>query len=251
MELSDKQLLRYSRHIMLPGIDLEGQERLLSSKVLIVGLGGLGCPAAQYLAAAGVGELVLVDDDVVEASNLQRQVLHGEDSLGLAKVESARRALLRLNPEVVVTALQQRLEPVEMAQWVDKVDVVIDCSDNFTTRFALNRACVAAGKPLVSGAAIRWEGQVSVFLAKAGSPCYQCLYKAGDDEQLTCSDSGVAAPLVGMIGCTQAMEALKLIVGGGTSLMGRLLVLDALTMQWRSLALRRDPHCPVCAGAGA
>ncbi|WP_305858073.1 HesA/MoeB/ThiF family protein [Balneatrix alpica] len=245
-ELTDQQLLRYSRQIMLPNIDVEGQERICAARVLIIGLGGLGCPVALYLAAAGVGELVLVDDDQVELSNLQRQVLHTEARVGETKVASAAQALREINSQVRIHTRAERLTTEALQAEVAKAQVVVDCSDNFTTRFALNAACMAAGTPLVSGAAIRMEGQVSVFLAKAGEPCYQCLYKIGDDEQLSCSESGVLAPVVGLIGSVQATETLKILAGQGASLAGHLLLLDANTMDWRKLKLRRDPACPVC-----
>lgn len=248
--LSDDQLLRYSRHIMLPEVEVAGQEIWLNSRVLILGLGGLGSPVAAYLAAAGIGELVLVDDDEVDLSNLQRQILHGQDRIGMAKVESARRSLLALNPDIRITTLQQRLDGETLAQWVAQVDMVMDCTDNFTTRFALNRACFAAGVPLVSGAAIRFDGQISVYDPRvADSPCYQCLYGDGDDENLTCSESGVLAPLVGIIGAMQAMEGLKLLAGIGRPLTGRLLILDGRRMEWRELRLHKDPACPVCGQA--
>ncbi|WP_409524854.1 molybdopterin-synthase adenylyltransferase MoeB [Nitrincola sp. MINF-07-Sa-05] len=248
--LSDDQLLRYSRHIMLPEVEVAGQEIWLNSRVLILGLGGLGSPVAAYLAAAGIGELVLVDDDEVDLSNLQRQILHGQDRIGMAKVESARCSLLALNPDIRITTLQQRLDGESLAQWVAQVDMVMDCTDNFTTRFALNRACFAAGVPLVSGAAIRFDGQISVYDPRtADSPCYQCLYGGGDDENLTCSESGVLAPLVGIIGAMQAMEGLKLLAGIGRPLTGRLLILDGRRMEWRELRLHKDPACPVCGQA--
>lgn len=245
--LSDEQLLRYSRHIMLPEVDVAGQEIWQNSRVLILGLGGLGSPVAAYLAAAGIGELVLVDDDQVDLTNLQRQILHTQARVGMAKVESARHALLELNPDIRITTLQTRLAAEALNSQVVGVDLVMDCTDNFSTRFALNRACFAAGVPLVSGAAIRFDGQISVYDPRqADSPCYQCLYGEGDDENLTCSESGVLAPLVGIIGAMQAMEGLKLLAGVGRSLVGRLLILDGRRMEWRELALHRDPACPVC-----
>ncbi|GGC04429.1 adenylyltransferase [Marinobacterium zhoushanense] len=246
--LSDQQLLRYSRQIMLPEVDVDGQEAWLNSRVLIIGLGGLGSPAAIYLASAGVGHLVLVDDDEVDLTNLQRQIVHTSERVGEAKVESARQALLALNPDIRVDTLACRLEGEALAEQVAAADLVLDCSDNFSTRFALNRACVAAKTPLVSGAAIRFDGQISVFDPRVdGAPCYQCLYREGEDEQLSCSESGVFAPLVGIIGTMQAAEALKLLAGIGEPLVGRLLLLDGKRMEWRMLKLRRDPNCPVCA----
>jgi len=249
-ELSDAELLRYSRQIMLPKFDIAGQLSLTNAKVLIIGLGGLGSPVAMYLAAAGVGALTLVDDDVVDVSNLQRQIIHGEHTLGEAKVESAEKALKQINPLIDIISLATRLEGEELHERVASVDLVLDCSDNFSTRFAINRACVAARKPLVSGAAIRMEGQVSVFDSrKEGGPCYQCLYSEGSDEQLTCSTSGVMAPLVGIIGSIQAMEAIKVLSGLGDSLSGRLMMLDSMSMQWRTLKLKKDPGCQCCQGA--
>ncbi|WP_299183148.1 molybdopterin-synthase adenylyltransferase MoeB [uncultured Neptuniibacter sp.] len=245
--LSDEQLLRYSRQIMLPDVDINGQEIWLNSTVLIIGLGGLGSPVAMYLAAAGVGELVLVDDDEVELSNLQRQVAHNTKRIGQPKVDSARNTIAQLNPDTRVKTLYERLDDEAMQSLIATVDLVVDCTDNFSTRFAINRACFMHKKPLVSGAAIRMEGQVAVYdPLKPESPCYQCLYKEGSDENLTCSESGVLSPLVGIIGSVQAMEALKVLASVGESLAGRLLLLDAKTMDWRTLKLRKDPSCPVC-----
>jgi adenylyltransferase/sulfurtransferase len=246
--MDDQQLLRYSRQIMLPEVDVDGQDKLLAARVLIIGLGGLGSPVALYLAAAGVGRLVLSDFDEVDLSNLQRQVIHRQADIGRPKVESARDNIVALNPEVEVIALNQRLEGDELLQQVAQADVVVDCCDNFATRFAINSACVQQRTPLVSGAAIRLEGQVSVFDSRdPDSPCYRCLFPdGGDDAAQTCANSGVIAPLVGMIGSTQALETLKLLTGFGTSLVGRLLLLDAKHLQWRSLNLGRDPDCPEC-----
>lgn len=245
--LSDEQLLRYSRQIMLPEVDIEGQEAWLKATVLIVGVGGLGSPVAMYLAAAGVGHLVLVDDDVVELTNLQRQIVHSTAALGNAKVESAKATLAGLNPDTRITTINRRLSNAELAEQVARVDLVLDCTDNFSTRFAVNDACVAHRKPLVSGAAIRLEGQVAVFDSRQEqAPCYRCLYREGSDENLTCSESGVLAPLVGIIGSVQAMEALKVLAHVGEPLVGRLLLLDGRYMDWRSLKLRRDPGCPCC-----
>jgi len=245
--LSDDQLLRYSRSIMLPEVDIAGQGAWQAARVLIVGLGGLGGPAAAYLAAAGVGELVLVDDDRVDLTNLQRQIMHAEAACGEAKVSSAEASLKAINPSVRITAVDQRLQGEALERQVCEVDLVLDCSDNFATRFALNSACFAAGVPLVSGAAIRFDGQISAYDPRdAQSPCYRCLYEEGDEASLTCSESGVFPPLVGVIGSMQAMEALKLLAGIGEPLTGRLLLLDGKRMQWRSLRLRPDPECPVC-----
>jgi len=248
--MRDEQLLRYSRQIMLPQMDVAGQQKLLSSKVLILGAGGLGSPVALYLAAAGVGHLVIADDDTVDLSNLQRQILHGEADVGQAKVVSAQRRLQLLNNEVTVTAVNARLDESGIsALLADGVDLVLDASDNFDTRFAVNRACVSCRIPLISGAAIRMEGQVTVFDSRqADSPCYCCLYGEGDDQDMSCARNGVMAPLVGVIGTVQAMEAIKLLAGIGRSLVGRLLLLDAVDMQWRELRLGRDPACPVCSG---
>lgn len=249
--MDDQQLLRYSRQIMLPEVDIDGQDKLLAARVLVIGLGGLGSPVALYLAAAGVGHLALSDFDAVDLSNLQRQIAHRHTDIGRLKVESARDQVLALNPQTQVTTLHQRLEGDALLEQVGLADVVVDCCDNFVTRFAINHACVQQRKPLVSGAAIRLEGQVSVFDSRdPSSPCYRCLFPdGGDDAALTCADSGVLAPLVGMIGTTQALEALKLLTGFGTSLVGRLLLLDARHLEWRSLNLARDPGCPEC-GSG-
>jgi adenylyltransferase/sulfurtransferase len=242
--LEDQQLLRYSRQIMLPDVDVAGQQRLLDSRVLVIGAGGLGSPVAMYLAAAGVGQLVLVDFDEVALSNLQRQILHGSHDLGRPKVDSARDTLAVINPEVMVTAINQKLEGDALLAEVAKADVVVDASDNFATRFAVNDACVAARKPLVSGAAIRMEGQVSVFHnERPDSPCYRCLYRDEGELAQTCSENGVLAPVVGIIGTIQATEVLKVLLGVGDTLDGRLLLLDALSMEWRSMRLRKDPAC--------
>ncbi len=246
--MNDDQLLRYARHILLDEFGIEGQERVSGARVFIVGAGGLGSPAALYLAAAGVGELLLADDDEVDLSNLQRQILHGHDRVGMAKAESGRRSLAALNPEVKVTPLIQRLDDAALLAHLAEADLVLDCCDNFATRHAVNRACVALRKPLVSGAAIRFSGQVSVFdLRNDTAPCYHCLFpEAADVEELRCATTGVLGPLVGVIGAMQAIEALKLLVGMGEPLVGRLLCLDALTLQWQALRYSRDPECPVC-----
>jgi adenylyltransferase/sulfurtransferase len=243
--MQDDQLLRFSRQIMLPSIGLTGQQKLLKSKVVIIGLGGLGSPAAMYLAASGVGELVLVDFDKVDISNLQRQIIHSTDDIGRNKVESAKDALLALYPECRVTTIDHKPEAQELSDLVANADLVLDCSDNFATRFTINKTCVAQRTPLVSGAAIRMEGQVSVFSGQAGDPCYRCLYGPGDGEE-TCVENGVLAPVVGIIGSIQATEAIKLLTGAGTPLNGKLLLLDAMQMQWRTLKLKADPECPVC-----
>ncbi|WP_372831689.1 molybdopterin-synthase adenylyltransferase MoeB [Pontibacterium sp.] len=245
--LSDEQLLRYSRQIMLPEVEIDGQEAWLNARVLILGVGGLGSPVSMYLAAAGVGELVLVDDDEVDLSNLQRQIVHTTQRIGESKVTSAQATLSALNPDTKFTTIDRRLSDEELEKLVSEVDLVVDCTDNFTTRFAVNRACVVHKKPLVSGAAIRMEGQIAVYDSRQDdAPCYQCLYKQGDDENLTCSESGVLAPLVGIVGSVQAMEALKVLAGIGEPLVGKLLLLDGRTMEWRSLKLRKDKACPIC-----
>ncbi|MDY0308247.1 MAG: HesA/MoeB/ThiF family protein [Castellaniella sp.] len=248
----DARLTRYARHILLDDLGIEGQERLLAAHALIVGAGGLGSPAALYLAAAGVGQITLVDDDVVELSNLQRQILHVMASLGRPKAESGRDALLALNPDVQVRALVERLDASRLFELSQDADVVLDCCDNFATRHAINRACVAARKPLVSGAAIKFSGQISVYdLRAADAPCYHCLFpEAADVEELRCATTGVLGPLVGMVGSVQAAEAIKVIAGMGEPLVGRLLSVDALRMQWHTIRFRRDPDCPVCARRG-
>ncbi len=244
--MTDEQLLRYSRQIMLPAFGYEGQQRLLAARVLIVGLGGLGSPVAMYLAAAGVGTLVLADFDAVDLSNLQRQLLHTSERIGMTKVDSAVRTLTAINPQVRLEAIKGSLTEANLAGIVSGVDLVVDACDNFTTRFAVNSACFAARVPLVSGAAIRTEGQVAVFSGQPGGPCYQCLYPRDGDMDETCSANGILAPVVGIIGSIQATEAIKVLAGIGEPLIGRLLLLDALAMEWRSLRLPADPHCPVC-----
>ena len=245
--LKDEQLLRYSRQIMLPEIEIAGQEAWLNSTVLIIGVGGLGSPVAMYLAAAGVGRLILVDDDEVELTNLQRQIVHRTSTIGQSKVASAKQTLSELNPDTDVITIDRRLSDSELEQQVSEADLVLDCTDNFSTRFTVNDACVKHRKPLVSGAAIRLEGQVAVFDSRQDdAPCYRCLYRDGSDENLTCSESGVLAPLVGIIGSVQAMEALKVLADVGEPLVGKLLLLDGRYMDWRTLKLRRDPECPCC-----
>jgi len=249
--VTDEQLLRYSRHILLDALGIEGQQRILDSHALIVGAGGLGSPAALYLASAGIGRITLVDDDVVDLTNLQRQILHTEARVGMAKAESGRLALAALNPAVDVVPLQSRLAGAELDALVGSADLVLDCSDNFTTRHAINRACVHHRKPLISGAAIRFDGQVSVYdLARDDAPCYHCLFPEAEDvEEVRCAVMGVFAPLTGIVGTMQAAEALKLVAGIGESLNGRLLLLDALNMEWRKVKFRRDPDCAVCGSA--
>ncbi|MGB7815404.1 MAG: molybdopterin-synthase adenylyltransferase MoeB [Methylotenera sp.] len=246
--MNDNQLLRYSRHILLPQVGYEGQEKLTQSHVLIVGAGGLGSPAALYLAASGVGKLTICDFDNVDLTNLQRQIIHTTASVGINKAVSAQQTIYEINPDVMVQTIQQKSTEAEFKALAERADVVIDCSDNFATRYTLNRICVQLKKPLVSGAAIRFEGQITVFdFRQETSPCYHCLYPdVGEDQEMRCADNGVFAPLVGMIGTTQAAEALKLILNIGESLQGRLLLLDALSMEWRTIRLSKDPACLVC-----
>ena len=245
--LSDEELLRFSRQILMPRFDIAGQEALKSARVLVVGAGGLGCPVALYLGAAGVGHITLVDDDVIELANLQRQIAFETAQIGESKAETLAARVRSINPAVSISVVNRRLELNDFAREVAEASLALDCSDNFSTRFALNRACVAAGVPLISGAAIRGEGQLSVYDSRnPESPCYHCLYPEQGNEDLTCSEAGVIAPLVGMIGSVQAMEAIKVISGVGKPLVGRLLILDAWEMQWREMKLNKDPDCPVC-----
>ncbi len=247
--MNDNQLLRYSRHILLSQIDYAGQEKLTQSHALIVGAGGLGAPVALYLAAAGVGKLTICDFDDVDLTNLQRQIIHTTASVGINKALSAQQTIYEINPEVQVHTVQKRSTKAELEMLVANADVVIDCSDNFATRYALNRICFELRKPLVSGAAVRFEGQITVYdFRNKETPCYHCLFPdAGEDQDMRCASNGVFSPLVGMIGTTQAAEALKLLMGIGDSLQGRLLLLDALAMEWREIRLKKDPNCSVCA----
>lgn len=246
--MNDHQLLRYSRHILLPQIEYEGQEKLVNSHALIVGAGGLGSPAALYLAAAGVGNITICDFDVVDLTNLQRQIVHTTNAVGVNKALSAQQTLLAINPEIMVHAVCEKASAETFEKLIAQADVVLDCSDNFATRYLLNRLCVQLKKPLVSGAAIGFEGQITVYDMRANaSPCYHCLFPDnGEDSDLRCATNGVFAPLVGMIGTTQAAEALKILMGIGDSLQGRLLLLDALAMEWRTIKLSKDPACAVC-----
>jgi len=246
--MNDEELLRYSRHILLPQVGIEGQQRLRAASVLVIGAGGLGSPAALYLASAGVGTLVLADGDTVDLTNLQRQILHRTASIGRPKALSGAATLAELNPQCHVVPLEARLAGAALEAAVAAADVVLDCSDNFVTRHAINRACVAQRKPLVSGAAVRFDGQVAVFDSRRDdAPCYHCLFPEAEDvEEMRCAVMGVFAPITGIIGATQAAEALKLIIGCGTPLAGRLLLLDGLAMEWRSIAVPRDPACAVC-----
>ncbi len=251
--MNDDQLLRYSRQIMLPQCDIAGQDKLIAAKVLVVGAGGLGSPASMYLAAAGVGQLTIYDDDKVDLSNLQRQIAHHTDDVGTAKAISTRATLAKLNPDVSVNAVCARLQGDKLMDEVEQADIVLDCSDNFSTRFAINQACVAYHKPLVSGAAIRFEGQVSVFTpGQANSPCYNCLYQnTQGEEQQNCATQGVIAPIPGIVGSIQALEAIKLIIGTGEVLGGRLLLIDGLTMNIKTMQFKRNPQCPTCGGKQA
>jgi len=246
--MNDEQLLRYSRHILLPEIGIEGQQRLLGARALVIGAGGLGSPVALYLASAGVGALTLCDGEEVDLTNLQRQIVHRMESVGRKKVESARETLAAINPGVAVAALAERVDGGRIEALAARHDIVIDGSDNFATRHAVNRACVKLHKPLVSGAAVRFDGQVAVFdLRRPDSACYACLFpESGESEDVRCAVMGVFAPLTGIIGSLQAAEALKILAGAGETLAGRLLLLDALAMQVRTITLRKDPACAVC-----
>jgi len=248
--MDDSQLLRYSRHILLDELGPDAQAKFASAHALIIGVGGLGAPVAQFLAAAGVGTLTICDADRVDLTNLQRQILYATSDIGQPKVDAAAARLAAVNPNVELRRIDHRVGGAEIASLAGAAAVVVDCSDNFETRHAVNRACVASHKPLVSGAAIRFDGQVAVFDTRdPASPCYHCLFGEGDElEETRCATMGVFAPLVGIVGATQAAEALKLIAGIGESLAGRLLLIDALQMQWRELRVPRDPDCPVCRG---
>lgn len=246
--MTDDQLLRYSRHILLDEIGVEGQRKLLASHALVVGAGGLGSPVALYLGSAGVGHITLVDDDVVDLTNLQRQIAHSMAQMGQPKVESAAQAIAALNPDVRVTCIQARADAARLHSLVADADVVLDCCDNFATRQAVNAACMAHGKPLVSGAAVRFDGQLAVFDPRdSASPCYACVFPPeSPPEETRCATLGVFAPVVGIIGSLQAAEALKLICSAGRTATGRLLMLDGRTLQFTEMGLPRDPACPVC-----
>jgi len=246
--MTDDQLLRYSRHILLDEVGIEGQERILAAHALIIGAGGLGSPAALYLGSAGVGHLTLVDHDVVDLTNLQRQIAHTQDRVGQPKVASAAAAVRAINPEAQVTSLQERADASLLDTLVPRATVVLDCSDNYTTRQAVNAACVRHGKPLVAGAVIRFDAQITVVDPReATAPCYACIFDPqARFEEVACSTMGVFAPLVGVVGAVQAAEALKLVAGVGHSLAGRLLMLDGRSMEWSSLRTARNPACPVC-----
>ncbi|HZD20472.1 MAG TPA: molybdopterin-synthase adenylyltransferase MoeB [Burkholderiales bacterium] len=246
--MNDQQLLRYSRHILLPEIGIEGQEKLRAARALLIGAGGLGCPAALYLAAAGIGRLTLADSDKVDLTNLQRQILYRTESVGAQKAFAARSALRAMNPDVDVVPLAARVSADELDELARDADMVLDCTDNFATRHAVNRACVAQRRPLVSGAAIRFDAQVMVFdRRQANAACYACLFpEDAEVEEVQCSQMGVFAPLTGMVGAIQAMEAIKLLVGAGETLSGRLLLIDALAADWRTVKINKDPACAVC-----
>lgn len=250
--MNDEQLLRYSRHILMPQIDIVGQDKIRQSQVLIIGAGGLGSPVAMYLAASGVGSLTLVDDDSVELSNLQRQILHTEANIGRQKVDSAKENLQALNSEINVNTVAKRLTEIDLTVLMAHIDVVVDCTDNFETRFILNKVTQALKIPLVSAAAIRMEGQVTVFDPRvAGSACYRCLYEDTGELQESCADTGVLSPLLAIIGGVQAVETLKLLAGFGETLSGRLLLLDAFQMEWQEIKLKAKLDCPVCSKTSA
>jgi len=245
--MNDQLLLRYSRQILLPQIDIWGQEKLIQARVLIVGAGGLGCPAAMYLAAAGVGHITIADEDKVELSNLQRQIAHHTSDIGKNKAVSTRETVTELNPNIEIQSLERRLQGGQLRAEVEKVDLVLDCSDNFTTRFEVNRACFEAVKPLVSGAAIRFEGQIAVFdPRRPDSPCYQCLYPDQGELEERCTETGVVAPITGIVGSIQALETMKVLLDIGQPLTGKLLILDGLNMKWHSVRLPRNPSCSLC-----
>ena len=245
--MNDEQLLRYGRQIMLPQVDIDGQQRLLDSSIIIFGIGGLGSPVALYLAACGVGEIVIVDDDSVELTNLQRQIIHSSTRIGQLKVNSAADAMNALNPEINVSAIAERISGDKLKHSIQRADIVIDATDNLASRLEINQHCYSTRTPLVSASAIRWEGQLAVFdSCRQDSPCYQCLYGSMGEVGQSCSENGVMGPVVGMLGCMQANEAVKLLTGAGTSLIGRVLMLDALNMEWQYIRLKRDPACSVC-----
>ncbi|WP_340677627.1 molybdopterin-synthase adenylyltransferase MoeB [Paraglaciecola sp.] len=246
LSLSTQQAMRYSRQILIAGFDLDKQEKLLSSRVLLIGAGGLGCAAAQYLVAAGIGQLTIVDDDKVEISNLQRQVLHSEHDLGSHKSQSAQETLVTLNSEVRISALVKRLSDTELHEQLLEHDIVLDCSDNLTTRKQLNRWCFATQTPLISGAAIRMEGQLSSFIADPDQACYQCLSVMFGEQNLSCMEAGIMSPVVGIIGAMQALEAIKILTGFGKPLVNKLLMFDGMTSEWRSFNLAKNPECMVC-----
>jgi len=247
INFNDNQLLHYSRQIMLPHFGIEGQQQLQNAHIVIMGVGGLGSPAAMYLAAAGVGTLTLVDFDTVDNSNLQRQIVHNTESIGKSKVISAKNTLLKINPETNIRCIDKKLTLDELKALLKNVSCIIDATDNFTSRFLINRACVSEKTALISAAAIQYEGQISVFdLRQQDSPCYACLYAEGGEENTNCSDNGILAPVVGILGSMQALEAIKLICDIGDTIQNRLLIFDALALEWRTMKLNKDANCPVC-----
>ncbi len=245
--LSDEELLRYSRQILLPQIDVAGQQKLLSSHVMLFGVGGIGSPAAMYLVTSGIGKLTLIDPDKVDSSNLQRQIIYRSDDVGEGKVDAACRTLASLNAQTTVHTIDTVLSGAELRDEIAGADLVLDATDNFNARFAINHACVQAGTPLVVGAAIRFEGQIMVFTMQAASACYQCLYPVSDDFEETCTQTGILGSVAGLLGCIQATEAIKLLLGIGQSLTDRILLIDTLNMEWQSVKINKDPECPVCA----
>ncbi|OZS42754.1 molybdopterin-synthase adenylyltransferase MoeB [Photobacterium sanguinicancri] len=246
VELTDAEMLRYNRQIILRQFDFEGQEALKASSMLILGAGGLGCASTQYLAAAGVGKLTLIDDDKVEVSNLQRQVLHNDSTVGQLKVDSAKRALETINPNLHVETIAKRLDDAALLTLIEQHSLVLDCSDNVDTRNQLNRLCFQTKTPLISGAAIRMEGQISVYTYQGDQPCYECLSTLFGQQALTCVEAGIMSPVVGIVGAVQAMEAIKVVANMGTPLTGKILMLDAMSMNWREMKLGKQPSCPVC-----
>ena len=247
-ELNIQQAMRYSRQLMLPAMDFRGQEALLASKVLLVGMGGLGCAAAPYLVASGVGQITLVDDDSIDSSNLQRQILYREADIGLSKAQQAAASLRQLNADITIDAQCRRLSADDLAQLVPQYSLVLDCTDNLESRNAINAACVKAKVPLVSGAAIRFEGQLASFSMQGDSACYHCLSQLFGEQQLSCMEAGILSPVVGVVGVMQALEAVKILAGVGTPLYGKLQLFDGLTSQWRQFTLAKDPACSVCGG---
>ncbi|SFV76955.1 Sulfur carrier protein adenylyltransferase ThiF [hydrothermal vent metagenome] len=244
--MNDQQLLRYSRQIMLPEVGIEGQEVLLGSTMLLIGMGGLGAPTALYLAAAGVGHLIIADFDTVELSNLQRQVIHHTNDIGKLKVDSAKQKMQAINPTIKITSVSD-LDENNLPKWLELCDIVLDGTDNFDTRFKINQACVASKKPLVSAAVIRFEGQLSVFKGyDANQPCYQCLYSTNGNSDENCTDNGILAPVAGMLGTMQALQALKVALNLGEQLVGKLMIIDALDLTFRAVTISKDPDCPIC-----
>ncbi|WEM43745.1 molybdopterin-synthase adenylyltransferase MoeB [Photobacterium sp. DA100] len=246
VELTDAEMLRYNRQIILRQFDFDGQEALKATSMLILGAGGLGCASSQYLAAAGVGKLTLIDDDKVEVSNLQRQVLHNDSTVGMLKVDSAKRALQTINPNTVIATVAKRLDDEALKALIEQHDMVLDCCDNVDTRNQLNRLCFETKTPLISGAAIRMEGQISVYTYQDNEPCYQCLSALFGQQALTCVEAGIMSPVVGIVGAVQAMEAIKVAANMGQPLTGKILMLDAMTMSWREMKLGKQPNCQVC-----